>query len=199
MDPEVRGKTASGWLWVYARPKGGVLFDFQRSRGRAGPDEILKTFSGTIQSGGYALYGEMERAVPGLKRLAVIYSVLMIARRYGLEAVAWLTDVLRRIPPWGWAYAYSSATESPRWPRAVEAESTKNPAYLKNPKVPRLYRTLSQSYRRRMLGLVCSDIRRARQKSTPPVNMSRPRKRQSHQPWNTRLATRMSRSRRLAR
>ena len=98
MDPEVRGKTASGWLWVYARPKGGVPFDFQRSRGRAGPDEILKTFSGTIQSGGYALYGEMERAVPGLKRLAVIYSVLMIARRYGLDPVAWLTDVLRRIP-----------------------------------------------------------------------------------------------------
>ena len=49
MDPEVRGKTASGWLWVYARPKGGVPFDFQRSRGRAGPDEILKTFSETIQ------------------------------------------------------------------------------------------------------------------------------------------------------
>ena len=117
MDPEVRGKTASGWLWVYARPKGGVLFDFQRSRGRAGPDEILKTFSGTIQSGGYALYGEMERDRPGLKRLACWAHarrkshdalsddpirakgmIALIARQYGLDPVAWLTDVLRRIP-----------------------------------------------------------------------------------------------------
>ena len=117
MDPEVRGKTASGWLWVYARPKGGVLFDFQRSRGRAGPDEILKTFSGTIQSGGYALYGEMERDRPGLKRLACWAQarrkshdalsddpirakgmIALIARQYGLDPVAWLTDVLRRIP-----------------------------------------------------------------------------------------------------
>ena len=34
MDPEVLGKTATGWLWVYARPGGGVIFDFQKSRGR---------------------------------------------------------------------------------------------------------------------------------------------------------------------
>ncbi|MSU32926.1 MAG: hypothetical protein EXS25_09780 [Pedosphaera sp.] len=70
MDPEVRGKSALGWLWVYGRPKGGVLFDFRSSRGRAGGDEILKTFNGTIQSDGYALYGAMEWDRPGLKRLA---------------------------------------------------------------------------------------------------------------------------------
>ena len=28
MDPEVEGRTATGWLWVYARPGGGVIFDF---------------------------------------------------------------------------------------------------------------------------------------------------------------------------
>ncbi|MSU31531.1 MAG: hypothetical protein EXS25_02500 [Pedosphaera sp.] len=31
---------------------------------------MLKTFNGTIQSDGYALYGAMERDRPGLKRLA---------------------------------------------------------------------------------------------------------------------------------
>jgi hypothetical protein len=38
----VLGKTATGWLWVYARPGGGVIFDFQKSRGREGPDTMLK-------------------------------------------------------------------------------------------------------------------------------------------------------------
>ncbi len=61
MDPEVLGKTATGWLWVYARPRGGVIFDFQKDRGRGGPDTMLKLFEGTIQSDGYALYGAMER------------------------------------------------------------------------------------------------------------------------------------------
>ena len=37
MDPDVPGRTAHGWLWVYARPGGAVLFDFQGGRGREGP------------------------------------------------------------------------------------------------------------------------------------------------------------------
>ena len=43
----------------------------------------------------------------------MIYSLLITARRYGLDPAAWLTDVLRRIPsctpanlaellPWNW-------------------------------------------------------------------------------------------------
>ena len=34
MDPEVEGRTPTGWLWVYARPGGGVIFDFQKGRGQ---------------------------------------------------------------------------------------------------------------------------------------------------------------------
>ena len=70
MDPEVEGRTASGWLWVYARPGGGVIFDFQKSRGRDGPDRMLKSFSGTFQSDGYGLYESLERDRSDLRRVA---------------------------------------------------------------------------------------------------------------------------------
>jgi Transposase IS66 family len=29
LDPEPQGKAATGYLWVYGRPKGDVLFDFR--------------------------------------------------------------------------------------------------------------------------------------------------------------------------
>jgi len=31
MEPEVKGRTATGWLWVNARPGGTLVFDFQKS------------------------------------------------------------------------------------------------------------------------------------------------------------------------
>lgn len=69
MDPEVPGKTAQGWLWVYARPGAGVIFDFQGSRGREGPDRMLKDFHGTVQTDGYALYEALERSRKDLRRV----------------------------------------------------------------------------------------------------------------------------------
>lgn len=70
MDPEVPGKTAQGWLWVYARPGAGVIFDFQGSRGREGPERMLKDFHGTFQSDGYGLYEALERSRKDLRRVA---------------------------------------------------------------------------------------------------------------------------------
>jgi transposase len=58
MDPEVPGKTAQEWLWVYARP------------GRDGPERMLKDFLGTFQSDGYGLYEAMERDRKDLRRVA---------------------------------------------------------------------------------------------------------------------------------
>ena len=46
LDPEVVGKAAKGYLWVYHRPGGDVLFDYQPGRSRAGPLEILKELRG---------------------------------------------------------------------------------------------------------------------------------------------------------
>ncbi len=70
MDPEVEGRTATGWLWVYARLGGGVIFDFQKRRCRDGPDQMLKSFAGTFQSDGYGLYESLERDRSDLRRVA---------------------------------------------------------------------------------------------------------------------------------
>ena len=107
MDPEVKGRTATGWLWVYARPGGGVIFDFQKGRGRDGPDQMLKSFAGTFQSDGYGLYESLERDRSDLRRVACWAHarrkfheaipddgprsrgiIAMIAPLYGIEKVA---------------------------------------------------------------------------------------------------------------
>ena len=107
MDPEVKGRTATGWLWVYARPGGGVIFDFQKGRGRDGPNQMLKSFAGTFQSDGYGLYESLERDRSDLRRVACWAHarrkfheaipndgprsrgiIAMIAPLYGIEKVA---------------------------------------------------------------------------------------------------------------
>jgi hypothetical protein len=37
LDPDVKGKSQQGCLWVYSRPKSDVLFEWRVSRSRAGP------------------------------------------------------------------------------------------------------------------------------------------------------------------
>jgi len=44
------------WLWEYSRPDGPVLFEFNPSRGRAGPAEWLKGYRGLLQHDDYAAY-----------------------------------------------------------------------------------------------------------------------------------------------
>ena len=69
IDPDLLGRTATGWLWVYARPGGPVLFDFQGGRGREGPERMLRDFRGTFQSDGYGVYESIERQRPDLRRV----------------------------------------------------------------------------------------------------------------------------------
>jgi transposase len=47
-----------------------VIFDFQGSRGREGPDRMLKDFHGTIHHDGYGLFGALERDRKDLRRVA---------------------------------------------------------------------------------------------------------------------------------
>jgi len=72
MDPEVQGKTATGYLWVYGRPKGDVLFDFQSGRGREGPERMLSGFSGVLQSDAYGVYEALVRNRSGLTRIGCL-------------------------------------------------------------------------------------------------------------------------------
>ena len=55
------GATHKGYLWVLYDPVNKqVLFDYRKTRGREGPDELLKSFSGHLQTDGYTAYTHLE-------------------------------------------------------------------------------------------------------------------------------------------
>lgn len=55
------GATHKGYHWVYYDPVHRlVLFDYQKTRGREGPDELLKNFSGNLQTDGYTAYNNLK-------------------------------------------------------------------------------------------------------------------------------------------
>ena len=61
LDPDVKGKSQSGWLWTYSQPQGDVVFDWNVSRSREGPREFLKRFRGKLQTDGYGVYESLAR------------------------------------------------------------------------------------------------------------------------------------------
>lgn len=72
------GATHKGYHWVYYAPeKRLVLFDYRKTRSREGPDEILKNFSGHLQTDGYDGYHHFEKQ-PNITLL----SCMAHARRY---------------------------------------------------------------------------------------------------------------------
>jgi transposase len=56
LDREVPGRSCQGYLWVYSRPGGNVLFEWRTGRGREGPQEFLRDFQGQLQCDGYEVY-----------------------------------------------------------------------------------------------------------------------------------------------
>lgn len=67
MDPEVKGKTATGWLWVAARPGADVIFRFDPHRNKAAAKELVGNFSGYLQRDGYGVYQALAKDNAALK------------------------------------------------------------------------------------------------------------------------------------
>jgi transposase len=61
LDPDLKGKSQSGYLWTYSHPRGDVVFDWQVSRSREGPRAFLKDFRGQLQTDGYGVYESLAR------------------------------------------------------------------------------------------------------------------------------------------
>ena len=73
LDPEVKGKAATGYLWFYSNPTGDVFLEFCTGRGREGPEKRLADFQGTIQTDAYAVYDSLRKQRPAsLKRLGCL-------------------------------------------------------------------------------------------------------------------------------
>ena len=62
LDKNKKGKTHSGYHWVYYSPlEKMVLFDYRNGRSREGPKELLKNFKGYLQTDGYNVYDYFDR------------------------------------------------------------------------------------------------------------------------------------------
>jgi transposase len=73
LDPEVKGKAATGYLWFYSNPQGDVFLEFCTGRGREGPEKRLAAFTGTMQTDAYGVYDSLRRQRPTtLKRLGCL-------------------------------------------------------------------------------------------------------------------------------
>ena len=56
------GATHKGYHWVYYDPVNRlVLFDYRKTRGKEGPDELLKNYTGHLQTDGYTAYSHLEK------------------------------------------------------------------------------------------------------------------------------------------
>jgi hypothetical protein len=65
LDPDVKGKSQQGYLWIYSRPGGDVLFEWRTDRSRAGPEKFLAAFQGKLQTDGYGAYESLAGDRPG--------------------------------------------------------------------------------------------------------------------------------------
>lgn len=55
-------KTHKGYFWVYYSPETKLaFFDYQKGRGREGPAEFLKEYSGILQTDGYSVYEAFDK------------------------------------------------------------------------------------------------------------------------------------------
>jgi transposase len=88
LDRDCPGKSQKGYLWVYSRPGGDVLFEWKTSRGHAGPQEFLKGFGGRLQTDGYAVYQKIVHARARTPELAalLLYGCWAHARRQFFQA-----------------------------------------------------------------------------------------------------------------
>jgi hypothetical protein len=61
MDPEVKGRCATGFLWVAGTPGADVIFEFHPGRGKEYAAELIGDFKGHLQRDGYSAYGALVR------------------------------------------------------------------------------------------------------------------------------------------
>ncbi len=87
---KIVGRAASGYLWAYAGDDAHpyVFYDFQPTRSRDGPEKILATYEGYLQSDGYSVYTGLVRDSNGRLRDAACWA----HGRRGLDEARYTTS-----------------------------------------------------------------------------------------------------------
>lgn len=100
MDPEVRGRCATAYLWVMGRPGGDVVFEFYPGRGKEHAVALLGDFKGSLQSDAYGVYGSLAAERPAIE----LHGCWSHCRRKYVDAVeqapteaAWVVREIARL------------------------------------------------------------------------------------------------------
>jgi transposase len=79
LDKDKKGSTHQGWLWAYLDSVNNMaLFDYQPTRGRAAPYELLKNFEGYLQVDGYSAYDIFNTN----KNIIILYCMAHSRRKF---------------------------------------------------------------------------------------------------------------------
>jgi transposase len=79
LDKDKKGSTHQGWLWAYLDSvQNMALFDYQPTRGRAAPYELLKNFEGYLQVDGYSAYDIFTSN----KKITILYCMAHSRRKF---------------------------------------------------------------------------------------------------------------------
>ncbi|HXP58853.1 MAG TPA: IS66 family transposase [Dongiaceae bacterium] len=101
LDPEVKGKAATGFLWFFSAPRGDAFLEFCDGRGQDHPRQRLLPFKGTIQTDAYQVYKSLQRERPlELKRLGCLAHTRRLFRKAAGEASAeaiWFIAQIRQL------------------------------------------------------------------------------------------------------
>ena len=93
LDKDKKGKTHQGYHWVYNAPlQNAVFFDYRQGRGSEGPMELLKNFTGYLQTDGYGVYEQFAKQ-PSITHLGCMAH----ARRYFEKALDYDADKAGKI------------------------------------------------------------------------------------------------------
>jgi transposase len=100
LDPDTKGKAKQSYFWVITRPGRGVLYWFGPGRGADVAKELLKGFTGKLQSDGYNVYDTLVRSIKGL----ILFGCWAHVRRKFVEALesggaaaAWYVAEIQRL------------------------------------------------------------------------------------------------------
>jgi hypothetical protein len=100
LDREKKGSSHLGYMWVYHSPLDGlVLFDYRKGRSRAGPNEILRDFSGYLQTDAYQGYKDItaKKHVIGVGCFAHARRYFKDAQAADAERAEWMLDRIQKL------------------------------------------------------------------------------------------------------
>lgn len=101
LEGSKNGSSHRGYLWTYHAPVDGlVFFDYRTGRDRSGPKEILKDYTGVIQTDAYEVNQSLfaqNKDIQHYYCMAHIRRKFDEAVKYDKERATWAVDTIAKL------------------------------------------------------------------------------------------------------